>query len=141
MKEKGCDLSEDQIETIKTYLLKKVEPYVIILFGSAAQERLRQDSDLDLAFLSDRRFSAYELFMVAQELADLMKRDVDLIDLNKASTVLKAQIVGTGKVLLNRDDYRRMVFQMDTLKEYASLNEERQLILENFKKRGLSYAK
>lgn len=132
-------MSEEQIEIIKNYLLKKFEPFLVILFGSAVRKRLRSDSDLDLAFLSDRKYDGYEVFIAAQELADLIGRDVDLVDLNEASSVFKAQIVGTGRVILNRDDYRRMLFQMRTFKEYAVLNEERKPILDKFQKKGSIY--
>lgn len=36
--------------------------------------------------------------MKAQELADIFKRKVDLINLNISSAVFKAQVVGTGKM-------------------------------------------
>ena len=77
--------------------------------------------------------------MNAGELAEIMGRDVDLIDLHKASTVLKAQITGKGKVIFNSDNLQRMTFAMRAFKEYALLNEERQWILDRFKERGLNY--
>jgi predicted nucleotidyltransferase len=139
MEDKVLDV---QLDIIKEFLLKTVEPYLIVLFGSAVRGQLRPDSDLDLAFLSDLRLNEYEVFMRAQELAELLGRDVDLIDLNRASTVFKAQIIGKGKIIFNSDNPRRMVFAMRTLKEYALLNEERQCILDRFKERGLTnYAK
>jgi len=134
-------LREDQLNLIKEFLVKQVEPYLIILFGSAASGKLRPDSDLDLAFLSDLKFDAYDIFLYANRLADSLGRDIDLIDLGKASTVLKAQIIGKGKVIFNGDNLRRMVFAMNALKEYAVLNEERQCILDRYQERGLHYAK
>ncbi|MGE5604057.1 MAG: type VII toxin-antitoxin system MntA family adenylyltransferase antitoxin [Bacteroidota bacterium] len=122
------------------FLQKKVGPYLIILFGSAARGRLRPDSDIDIAFLSDRILNEEDLFFYAVELAEILGRDVDLIDLNKASTVFKAQIVGKGKVIHSSDDLRRMAFAMSAFKEYAVLNEERQYVLDQFKERGLNYA-
>ncbi|HEX3047017.1 MAG TPA: hypothetical protein VHY08_19845 [Bacillota bacterium] len=59
-----------------------------------------------------------------------------MIDLNKASTVLKAHIIVSGKVIINGDILRRMVFAIKAFKEYALLNEERQCILERFKDGG-----
>jgi uncharacterized protein len=134
-------LREGQLDTIKEFLLKKVEPYLIILFGSAAQGKLRTDSDIDLAFLCDRTFNEYDIFLSARELSDILGRDVDLIDLSQASTVLKAQVIGKGKVVFNGDTLRGKVFAMNTFKEYAVLNEERQCVLDRFKERGLNYAK
>ena len=119
-----------QIEQVRDFLIASVSPHLIVLFGSAAQQRLRPDSDLDLAFLSDQKIGDYELFLKAQQLADLMKRDVDLIDLAKASTVFKTQIIHRGQVIYCEDPTRRMNFEMRAYKEYALLNEERQEILD-----------
>lgn len=133
-------LTRDQLNMIREFLQRTVEPYLIILFGSAARNRLRPDSDIDLAFLSDLEFSDYDNMIHAGELADLIGRNVDLIDLNKASTVFKAQIIGKGKVIYSRDELRRKIFAMESLKEYAILNEERQCVLDKFKERRLNHA-
>lgn len=134
-------LNEDQLNIITGFLIKRFEPYLVVLFGSAVQGKLRPDSDIDLAFLSDLTFSEYDIFMSARELSDILGRDVDLIDMDKASTVFKAQVIGKGKVIFSSDVRRRMIFAMDTYKEYAMLNEERQGILERFKERRLNHAK
>jgi uncharacterized protein len=55
-----------------------------------------------------------------------------LIDLHKASTVMKAQIVGKGRLIYEQDPPKRMNFSMVAFKEYALLNEERQVISEQF---------
>nr|WP_233432541.1 MULTISPECIES: nucleotidyltransferase domain-containing protein [Thermoanaerobacterium] len=93
-----------------------------------------------MAYLSDKDISGYDLFMISQELADLLKRDVDLIDLRKASTVFKAQVVGTKKIIYCSDDLRRMNFEMYALKDYAKLNEERAEIIDKILKRGRIYS-
>jgi len=77
--------------------------------------------------------------MLVQEIAGIFNRDIDLIDLSKASTVFKAQIVGTGKVIYCSDDTRRMYFEMRSFKEYALLNEEREVILRSIKERNSVY--
>ncbi len=48
--------------------------------------------------------SAYPTFLIAQELADLLKADVDIINLNEASTVFKAQIFSSGILIYSEDD-------------------------------------
>lgn len=132
-------LSDDNIKKISDFLIKKINPYLIYLFGSSVKGNFREDSDIDIAFLSDEEFSDYEIFMTAQELADIMKREVDLVNLKKSSTVFKAQIVGTGKTIYCSDENRRMYFEMYAFKDYALLNEERAEILESIKKRGTVY--
>lgn len=122
-------------------LKEEFNPIVIYLFGSAAREQLKKDSDIDIAFLTDNDIDPYDCFMKAQELADIFKRDVDLINLNTSSTVFKAQVVGTGKRIYCRDEIKRMYFEMRALKAYAMLNEEREVILKKIKERGSVYGK
>lgn len=129
------------ISLITDILIEKTEAYLIILFGSAAAGRMREDSDVDIAFLSDKKLSDYEVFCIAQEIGDVLKRDVDLIDLAKASTVFKANILGTGKIIYSSDERRKHEFQIRTFKEYCLLNEERKVILDKIRERGKVYAK
>ena len=122
-------------------IIEKLNPVLVYVFGSFARGELREDSDIDLAFLSDGEFTSYEIFMLAQEIAEIYNREVDLIDLKKASTVFKAQIVGTGDVIYCSDENIKTNFQIRAFKEYALLNEEREEILNSIKERGSVYGK
>lgn len=130
-----------QIQLNKAIEMLKEEfnPLVIYLFGSAAKNKLRADSDI--AFLSDKVVEPYECFMKAQELADIFNREVDLIDLSTSSTVFIAQVIGTGKIIYCSDETKRMYFEMRVFKTYVMLNEEREVILKKIKKRGTVYGK
>ncbi|HYE83196.1 MAG TPA: nucleotidyltransferase domain-containing protein [Clostridia bacterium] len=128
------------IELIKSTIVEKASAFLIILFGSAVAGRMREDSDIDIAFLSDKCHNEYEVFQIAQELGSRLGRDVDLIDLSKASTVFKANILGTGKIIYSDDEKRKHEFQIRTFKEYSLLNEERKEILDRVRERGTVYA-
>jgi predicted nucleotidyltransferase len=128
------------LEIINNIIIDKTAAYIIILFGSLASGRMREDSDVDIAFLSDKSLSEYEVFGIGQELSSALGRDVDLIDLNKASTVFKANILGTGKIIYSPDENRKHEFQIKTFKDYAILNEERKEILDRVRERGTIYA-
>lgn len=130
---------ESQLEKAIEILKLEIKPFFIYLLGSASRNELREDSDIDIAFLSDKAMSSYAVFMLAQKLYDVFKRDVDLIDLKEASTVFKAQVVGNGKLIYCNDDLKRQYFEMRVFKEYALLNEEREEILKNIKERGNVY--
>lgn len=131
-------LEKQLIEAIKI-LREEINPFCIYLLGSASRNELREDSDIDIAFISEKKLDSYEVFMLAQKLYDTFKRDVDLIDLKESSTVFKAQVVGTGKVIHCNDDIKRQYFEMRAFKEYALLNEEREEILKGVKERGRVY--
>jgi predicted nucleotidyltransferase len=135
----SLNLDINTIENIKNSLLKNLEPYAIYLFGSSVKGIFREDSDIDIAFLSNKDISDYELFMFAQELADIVKRDVDLINLGKASTVFKVQILYNGEKIYCSEDTKTAYFEMYAFKDYATLNEERDVILKSIKKRGSVY--
>lgn len=126
-------------EQVMVFMKEKINPYLIVLFGSAAKGTDRKDSDYDLAYLSDQVLGMYDRFMLAQELAAIVNRDVDLIDLKEATTVFAAQVVGTGQTIYCNDEKRRAIFEMKTLKMYARLNEERAIVLKRIRESGSVY--
>jgi uncharacterized protein len=129
-------------QKIKDFLVDKLNPAYLIVFGSQAKDTAHNDSDMDIAFYQENQaFSSYEVFMMAQELADIIKMEVDLIDLQKASTVFKAQIYSIGNVIYAQDRNLLMTQKMTALSMYAKLNEERQPILKNIDESGSIYEK
>lgn len=129
-------IGNEKINIIKNILVQAFSPYLIYIFGSTVKNRNRGESDIDIAILTDRRVDEYELFILSQKLADILKKEVDLIDLCQASTVFKIQIIKTGKLVYNSDNKRKMYFHMRTMKDYALLNEERQEVIDKIKSRG-----
>ncbi|PLR86829.1 nucleotidyltransferase domain-containing protein [Bacillus canaveralius] len=134
-------MSELICKKIINTLVTELEPVFVILFGSAAKGIANQNSDLDIAFFSNKSVTPYDLFILSQQLADHAKRDVDLIDLSRSSTVFQAQIITTGKTIYCADEAAKRAFEMKTLKMYAKLNEERQVILDKIFESGIIYEK
>ena len=129
-------IDNDQIKIIKKVLVDALAPYFIYIFGSIVKGRGRKESDIDIAFLRDKEIDEYELFLLSQKLADILKKEVDLIDLSKTSTVFKIQIIKTGKLIYNSDNKCKMYFEMRTMKDYTILNEERQEVINKIKSSG-----
>lgn len=127
------------IESVIDLLIKKAAAYAVILFGSYGKGLARKESDIDIAYLGDRELSSYENFVLAQEIAGLVGKDVDLLDLRRSSTVMKAQIITGGEVIYCSDEMRKADFFMKALKEYALLNEERAVVLREIERRGSVY--
>lgn len=105
----------------------------VYLFGSLAEGRARPESDVDLGLLSTGDIDPYDLFVCAQDLGRLLGKDVDLVDLSRASTVMRAHVVGEGRRVLVEDRFRADEFEMYALSDYARLNQERQIVIESFK--------
>ena len=104
-------------------------PLAVYLFGSTASNRTRPDSDVDLAVLPAIPLAAAELMALRTELSEQLGRDVDLVDLSRATTVLRKEVLARGRLLFETDRLRRAEFEMYTLSDYARLNEERAPIL------------
>jgi predicted nucleotidyltransferase len=111
----------------------QLDPLVIYHFGSSAGEvaRVRDDSDIDLAFFAARRCDPYRVFKVAQEIARMAGREVDLVDLGRAGAVIRVQVLGNGRRLFTAVGCEREVdqFELLALADFARLNEERSEVL------------
>ena len=88
---------------------------------------------MDLAFLSSKEIDDYQRFLTAQKLASKLNIDIDLVDLAKASTVFKTQII-QGDLLFAKNEQQKQQFELLTLKKYARLNEERKEIIEKIER-------
>ncbi len=131
----------NQIEQlIKDCLVEKLALVFIIILGSYAKGCQHSESDIDIAYLTEQSaLSDYERFMLAQHLAAKLDRNVDLVDLATVSTVFQTQIITSGKVVYCNNELLRTTFEMKTLKMYAKLNEERQIVLDKIKESGAVY--
>lgn len=91
------------------------------LFGSEAEGKERQGSDVDLAALFRRQPEGLELMDARTELEEILRRDVDLVDLDHASPILGMQVLQRGRLLLDRNPRRRSSFSGRTLSMYEDL--------------------
>lgn len=98
---------------------------VLWLYGSAAKGTDRKDSDLDLGALFTRRPSGYELYKTALDLGDLLGRQVDLVDLDRAGPILGMQVLRYGRLLVDASSRRRHEFFARTVSLYEDLKIQR----------------
>ncbi len=128
-------------EEVIKLLKERLDCEVIILFGSYARGEQRPDSDVDLAIKSPKEISKKEIFELTQELEQLLKKDIDLIDLNAISDSFRYEILMNGQVIYCEDSYKFDLYKLDMFREYLELNESRKDIINNIKKGGTIYGK
>lgn len=108
-------------QLIIRYLSQNPNVSAGLIFGSAAADRLRPESDFDLALLfAPMRVPDDEtILLMRADLEEIVARNVDLIVLNQASTILAFQIIKTGAVIFCRDRRSLEQFIVRLITEYA----------------------
>ena len=130
------------LDTIRERIQDTVPDLVAIYqFGSSVQGGEHAESDLDLALLAQSPLPNLKRWELQEDLAAKFGRDVDLVDLRSATTVMQAQVLNSGTVLAELDRTARHEYEMRVCSAYAMLNEERAGILEDVQARGRVYGR
>ena len=120
-----------QLEAIRPKLLaycpSRREIVAAYLFGSAARGQAGPLSDLDFAFLLERRRTrltgslAYQAARLTDLMALLGTNKIDLVVLPCASPVLEHRILRDGALLYCRNDRQRLAFEERALRTFLDL--------------------
>jgi len=138
----GCTIANDlPLRACEAVLQLVPDAEVIYLFGSHADGRAHDASDLDLAVLGAMPLSPSSRFGMQRELSARLGRDVDFVDLHAASTVLKLEVVTRGQRLYRRDADRTLEFEGRVLGEYAELMDATRDLRAAIRERGQVYAR
>lgn len=130
-------MESDKLNAVLRLLLKRLPGLeAAYLYGSTARDEARDASDLDIAVLAEHALDPIRLFDLAGELASLVEREVDLVDLNRASTVFRSQVISRGRRLYCRDETSCEAFEDRVFASYAYLNEARRGILDDIRRHG-----
>jgi predicted nucleotidyltransferase len=108
------------------------------VFGSQASGEATDDSDVDLAVLVPGYADATALWNTSQELAALLQRPVDLLDLRGAGSVMQHQVLTTGRRLWG-DALAAGLFECFALTEKMRFDESRAALLRDIAQRGSIY--
>ena len=112
-------------QRIIQYLYNHDQVIAAWLFGSMAQGRARQDSDIDVAILFAPGLTKDQLFnlklKVAVELTEQVGREVDIVDMVSAPPYLQHQVRKTGRLLLEKDHHYRVAFDVESRRIYFDL--------------------
>lgn len=93
------------------------------LFGSEARGQSHEDSDIDIGVLFDKKVKADEYLRLEGKLIEFFsgcypQKEINLVNLNIASPLLKQACLLEGKLLYQKSGLIRILFQFQTLHEY-----------------------
>lgn len=116
----------------------------IYLYGSFAAGEQRPESDVDLAVLLPPATAkeARHLYFsnLYTQLSNLLMRELDLINVRLAPTILGSEIVSNGQRIFCADLSACDEFEAINLSQYQKLNQERAGILADFLRTKRAYA-
>jgi predicted nucleotidyltransferase len=108
---------------------------LVLLFGSAILGKVHKQSDIDIAFLFNR---PVDILSLTNRIIRLLHADnIDIVDLSRASPLLKFSVVKNGKLLYERlpgmfNEFYSLAFRMyvDTKK----LRDAQEIAIKHFLK-------
>jgi predicted nucleotidyltransferase len=106
-----------------------------MLFGSTAKGTQRIDSDIDIGIVpDDPELSLTEELTLQTELSRVSGRQVDLVRLDRASTLLRWQVVRYGRALVEAKPFAAARFTAETVAEYLDFAPAFERAAENFRR-------
>ncbi len=128
---------------VQTIVARHPDVQAIYLFGSWGTKDEWPDSDVDIAMLlppdKAKTLGALDLVKTQSELASLLHKPVDLLNLRQISTVFQKEVVMADRRIFTANEYAAEEFEMLTLSFYQKLNEERAEILSEGLRSGRFY--
>ncbi len=116
------------IENCKNILIEYKDIIFAYIFGSYAQNKIREDSDIDIAIYLKNKLDIDTYLEIKMELSEATKREVDVVILNDATPLLKYEIYKNNILLFTRDEtiesnYKvKTLFEYDDMKKYLDLS-------------------
>jgi predicted nucleotidyltransferase len=127
------------VGVLEPFLAQEKGILLVFLFGSSVSRRMHPASDVDIGILFGSIPNISQINALTAELSSLVKKEVDLVVLNRASPILKMQVLKKGVLVFARDLKVYHQFFVDTVNQYDDLKRIRKTCEDNIL-RGRMYA-
>lgn len=111
----------------------------VYIYGSMARGEGRSDSDVDIAVVQIDPIQPYQALQLRSDLGVRLGRDIDILDLRRASTEIAFQVVGEGQCIWGAENESVALYENSLMSMYSDLQNERREIIEDIVKRGSVY--
>lgn len=111
----------DIINICKDILMKYEDIVFAYIFGSYAQNRIRGNSDIDIAIYLKKKIEIDTYFEMKMNLTEALKKEVDLVILNDATPLLKYEIHKNKILLFSHNKTLEIQYKVKTLFEYSDM--------------------
>jgi uncharacterized protein len=131
MKTAGNIISIEEVKKRLTPLFKDQGLQIALLFGSSVTGEVHKHSDIDLALLYDRPVDI--LILTNRVIRYLRNDNVDVVDLRRASPLLKYSILKKGRLLYEKSLGTFNTFYSLTFRRYIDTKKLRDAQAETIK--------
>lgn len=83
------------IPVLKRYFIKRAA-----IFGSLAKGNMNENSDVDLLIEGEKDFTIFKMLMLEQEISELIKRKVDLVEYGALKPSIKNEVLLSAVTIL-----------------------------------------
>lgn len=104
------NLSKNIIHTILKQINTKV--YAIYIFGSYGTKYEKEDSDIDIAVITDNKLSISNRYKLKNSLDSILNKTVDLSVISDYNSNLMMNILSNGYLIYESDDYNILFDQI-----------------------------
>lgn len=115
-------LDNEQIGKILNFSRAHSEISAVYLFGSHAAGHPRSKSDVDLGVLFSKNVNGFTRIDMETGISNLLKKEVDLIDMKKSNPFLRHQIYKHGKLIYHDGSDFPFQFRANSIREYLDTN-------------------
>jgi predicted nucleotidyltransferase len=112
---------EELTSRLTRALQARPEVRLAFLFGSSVSRGVDAAKDVDVAVAFTRSLGLLEQGRIATQLARAAEREIDLVDLDEAPTLLRWQVVRNGIALFARDPAELVALRARVSLEYFDL--------------------
>ena len=104
-------------EILNNNLSKFPDLHTIILFGSAKENHINDESDIDLGIAGKANLTSTEIQNFKERFMNLFEnRDIDLVDLNNSEGLIDREILTKGKVI--KEDIHFFLRKLNDMYDY-----------------------
>lgn len=115
-------LDNYQINKIVKFARSHKSISAIYLFGSHVSGYERATSDIDLGILYHGDKSGFKRINMETEIANILNKEVDLVDMKKCGLFLRHQIYKDGKLIYHDKTEIPYLFRAKSINEYLDTN-------------------
>lgn len=125
-------------QILRALFAAQTNAYAAVLFGSAARDELRSDSDIDIALFLDSGISAEDLLNLKFSASRAAGREVDIVPIDSGvSYALQDQVAREGIVLFGLEEERLQTFFLKAPQQYADFLQIRKPLEDEYIRRKL----